>query len=190
VEDTWEDYNSNVDTAVENTWNITNWTKTSLSDFSSYNWMNNVFVIKNSNFRVNSDLFSALNWPRTYIIENWNLYVNKDVVYNDNIAFVVKWWDIIIDSSVKRIDGTYITLKKWTNWGKIKSAQSTDTLVVNWSLYGNVDDLVSNRVKVEENNWNLSVWTVVSFGSALFRKPAPLVSQFITEYLEQQKIAK
>jgi hypothetical protein len=31
---------------------------------------------------------------------------------------------------------------------------------------------------------------VVSFGSALFRKPAPLVSQFITEYLNQQKVAQ
>ena len=190
VENTWDDYNSNVWDAVDNTAPATTEIKTSLSDFESYNWMKDVFVLKSKNFKINSDLFSSISGPRTYIIENGDLYINKDIVYNDNIAFVVKWGDIFIDSSVKRIDWTYITLKQWTNWWNIKSAQSTDTLVVNWSLYWNIDDLVSNRVKVEENNWNLSVWTVVSFGSSLFRKPAPLVSQFIAEYLEQQKVAQ
>jgi hypothetical protein len=30
----------------------------------------------------------------------------------------------------------------------------------------------------------------VSFGSSLFKKPAPLLATFVDEYLESQKIAK
>ena len=202
VENTWNNYDTSLNWVISNTswvatnppialvlssstWKPQNWI------WENYNWMKNVYLIKGKNIKIsNSNLLSWLTWPRTYIIENGTLYINKDIVYNDNIAFVVKWGDIVIDSNVKRIDGTYITLKKWHIWWKIKSAQSTETLVVNGSLYGNIDDLVSNRVKVEENNWNLSVWTIVSFGSSLFRKPAPLVSQFIAEYVEQQKVAQ
>jgi len=162
-----------------------------INNGESYNWMKNVFIFKNKNLKIDtSNALNSFNWPVTFIVENWNLYINKNIIYDNNIAFVVKGWDIIIDSWVTRIDGTYITIKKWTNWWKILSAQSTDTLVINGSLYWNIDDLVDNRVKITENAWNLSVWTIVSFGSALFRKPAPLVSQFITEYLNQSKIAK
>ena len=34
------------------------------------------------------------------------------------------------------------------------------------------------------------LWTIVSFGSSLFRKTAPLLSTFIDEYLESEKIAQ
>jgi hypothetical protein len=36
----------------------------------------------------------------------------------------------------------------------------------------------------------IDVGTIVSFGSSVFRKPAPLTSKFIWDYLEAQKTAK
>ena len=40
------------------------------------------------------------------------------------------------------------------------------------------------------DKWQLDVWTVVSFGSSTFRKPAPLTSTFIDEYVKATKVAK
>jgi len=50
---------------------------------------------------------------------------------------------------------------------------------VNGSLYGNIKELIENRNYISQDGDQLSVGTVVSFGSGIFRKPAPLVSQFI-----------
>jgi hypothetical protein len=64
-------------------------------------------------------------------------------------------------------------------------------LKVKGSLYGDITDLVASRTYVKENpNGQINVWTIVSFGSSLFRKPAPLTWQFIWEYLNSEKIAK
>lgn len=51
---------------------------------------------------------------------------------------------------------------------------------MNGSLYGNIEDLVKNRNYIkQETDGQLSVGTIVSFGSGIFHKPAPLVSQFV-----------
>ena len=39
-------------------------------------------------------------------------------------------------------------------------------------------------------DWQLDVWTVVSYGSSVFRKPAPLTSTFIEEYVKATKVAR
>jgi len=166
---------------------------TTLSDFEIYNWIKNVFILKNTNFKINNDLFSWLHWARTYIIENWDLEINTNITFSDNIAFVVKWWNILIDKNVDTIDWTYITIEKdgngwnfkWINW------DTTNRLLVNWSLYWNIDDLISHRTYVKQNSFNqIDVWTIVSFGSSLFRKTAPLLSSFIDEYQNAIKIAQ
>ncbi|MDD3646648.1 MAG: hypothetical protein PHH06_04570, partial [Candidatus Gracilibacteria bacterium] len=165
-------------------------TTTSLSDFENYNGIENVFILRNKNFRITSNYFSSLTGPRTYIVENANLYVDTNLSYPENIAFVVKGGNIIIDASVSSIKGTYISIEKNGVGGSITSGATSTQLTVNGSLYGDVSNLVDNRYYVEETSGALSVGTIVSFGSALFTKPAPLVSQFITEYLNSQKVAK
>jgi hypothetical protein len=188
----WDVLNENISN-VTNISGVAYGNTTSLSDFDIYNWIDNVFILKNTNFIINSDLFSWLSWARTYIVENWNLEINSDIIFSDNIAFVVKWWDILIDKNVDTIDWTYITIEKdgngwsfkWINW------DTTNRLLVNWSLYWNIDDLISHRTYVKQNSFNqIDVWTIVSFGSSLFRKTAPLLSSFIDEYQNSIKIAK
>jgi hypothetical protein len=61
---------------------------------------------------------------------------------------------------------------------------------VNGSLYADISQLVENRYYISDSGDGLSVGTIVSFGSSLFTKPAPLVSQFVGEYLESVKIVK
>lgn len=74
--------------------------------------------------------------------------------------------------------------------GKSSSGESK-TLIVRGSLYGKIDDLLNKRTYVSSNeDGQITVGTIVSFASGLFRKPAPLVSQFIEEYLASEKVAK
>ena len=178
---------------VSDTSGTTIWDTTLLSEFENYNGIDNVFILRNKNFVINSNIFSTLNGSRTYVIENWDLVINSNITFSDNIAFVVKWWDIRINKSVTNIDWTYITiLKDWLGWSFIWTEwNTTEVLVVNGSLYWNINELISTRTYVKENIFNqIDVWTIVSFGSSLFRRPAPLISTFINEYLMSEKVAQ
>ena len=120
--------------------------------------------------------------------------LDHNITYNNNnIAFIVKWWDILIQHNVLEVTGTYITINDWIKWGEFLPATTWTTLNVlniKGSVYWNIENLVNSRVKIEVI-WNqINVWTIVSFGSSIFRKPAPLLSQFIDEYLKSEKIAK
>ena len=167
-------------------------TVTDLWDFESYNGIEDVFILKDKNFRVLPDTFNSIAGARTYIIENWDLLIDADIDYPSNIAFVVKSWDIKIQENVNLISGTYISIAGSTIGGKIIwTAETNEVLKVRGSLYGDISELVLSRTYVKENpNGQINVWTIVSFGSSLFRKPAPLTGQFIWEYLSSEKIAK
>ncbi len=187
----WSVYNNTLNGSINDLWSNW-WTRTDINDFDNYNGIENVYILKNYNFKIESDLFSSINWPRTYVIENWNLIISSDITYSDNIAFVVKWWNIIIDEEVRSIKGVYISIPKWSRWWKFIWLWTTNNILkVEWSLYWNIENLVSKRTYINENaSWQISVWTIVSFGSSIFRKPAPLTWKFIWEYLEAEKIAK
>ncbi len=193
ISDEWDKYSKSIEKISNNSWSPI-WNTSNLSDFESYNWIENVFILKNKNFVVRANTFNSVSWARTYIIENWNLKINSNINYDiDNIAFVVKWWNIQIDKSVTRIDWTYVSIiKNWIGW-KIEWSGWTTITVLNifGSLYWDISDLVSKRTYVKQNSSNqIDVWTIVSFGSKLFRKPAPLISTFINEYLQAEKISK
>ena len=58
-------------------------------------------------------------------------------------------------------------------------------------MYGDISELTENRTYMKLNsNGQVDVWTIVSYGSSVFRKPAPLVSSFIDEYIKATKVAK
>lgn len=193
ISDEWESYNENsiVDYDIEDT--VTTTTTYNISEFENYNWIENAFILTDSNFVVNSSTLDWLSGSRTYVIENGDLIIEDDVDYSDNIAFVVKWGDIEIASTVEEIDWTYISIPKLTTgWDIIWTWWTTTTvLTVNWSLYWNIEELVSQRTYLKQNSsWQLDVWTIVSFGSSIFRDPAPLTSTFIWEYIESTKVAQ
>lgn len=170
----------------------TNWVINSISDFNDkYNGLDNIFVVRNSNVNLwDTDL--NLDEATTYIIDWGNLYINWNIKANKNIAFVVKnGWNIIVWASVTEITWTYIVIPDDSNIWEIKWIASDKTLIIKGSLYGNTENLVENRYNVEENsNWELTFGTIVSFGSSVFQKPAPMVSSFVNTYLKTSKVAK
>jgi len=192
VVEEWEDYSSGVlDDVIVTVSNL--WPGT-MSNFESYNWIANVNILKDYDFDITWGQWTSFpSGSRTYIIENWDLTISENIEFSDNIAFIVKWWNIIIKNNVTRIDWTYITI--WDSivtWlFKWESSTTTNILLVNGSLYWNINDLISKRTYVKQQSSGLiDVWTIVSFGSSLFRKPAPLITTFINEYLTADKIAK
>jgi len=157
------------------------------STIGNYNGIGNVYVVNGGDTLV-IPAGASFSETSTYVVEDgWKLVIEGDINANgNNLAFVTKGGDIEISSSANSIDGTFIAIG-----GNITSdAVTSQQLVVNGSLYGNVNDLVSKRTYVKQaGGWSMSVWTVVNFGSSIFKKPAPLVGQFIGEYLESKKVA-
>ena len=158
-------------------------TVTGFSD--TYNGLDNVFIVRGKN--VDLSTLPAVSKPTTYIVEGGDLTIKWNIEADHNVAFVVRNGNIIINDNVETIDGTYVVL--WT--GEIIGQPSAEQLVVNGSLYGNIDQLVNNRYYIsDDTSGPLSVGTIVSFGSSLFSRPAPLVSQFVGEYLESEKVVR
>ncbi len=175
-------------------WNTWIWTISSLSSITkSYNGIKNVFLLKWQNLSI-SGIPTTIKWARTYIIEDGDLIINGNLKYSENIAFVVKGGNIFIDNAVTGLDGIYITIKKSWVWGNIewKTIETTNNkLIVNGSLYWVIEDLINKRTYIKnESDGQLNVGTIISFASSIFRSPAPLVSQFIEEYIQSEKIAK
>lgn len=192
VSQEWDNYNTNATNYSELDWTTLGNTY-DINEFENYNWINNAFILKDTDFIIKSNTFNWLAWARTYVLENWNFIIEDDITYPDNIAFVVKWWSIKIDSSVENINWVFISIPNWSIWWEIEwiNGDTTNVLTVNGSLYWNIEKLVEHRTYVKQNSsWQLDVWTIVSFGSSVFRDPAPLISTFISEYLDATKVAQ
>jgi cysteine-rich repeat protein len=190
----WDTNNDSYNSVITSNW-LNNWIPISdITQFVNFNWIENVFILKNKDFEINNTNNNFWTWPRTYIIENGKLIIKANIIYPDNIAFVVKWWNLEIDANVTKITWTYIIIPKnlsgwYVKWIWVKT---TNVLTIVWSIHWNINDLVANRTYIsqDDSSWLLNVWTIVSFGSSVFRKPAPLTWQFLWEYIESQKIAK
>ncbi|MDQ7023627.1 MAG: hypothetical protein Q9M97_09120 [Candidatus Gracilibacteria bacterium] len=155
----------------------------SLSSFASYRGIENVVFVRDTNVTLSAQ---DLTETKTYIIENGNLIIDGNIESDKNIAFIVKNGDIIIKDTVTRIDGTYVNIG-----GKIISDNTEKKLTVNGSIYGDLSELTSNRTHMSmDNEGNISVGTIVNYGSNILKKPAPLVGQFINEYTTSTKVAR
>ena len=172
------------DIKVESTATRSN--KTLAQATTSYRGIDNVYIVKGNLTIDDASLLESISAPRTYVVEDGNLIINDDIASNQNIAFVVKDGNISIGSNVNNLEGTYISIGGSIGWDT-----TDERLVVNGSLYGDINPLVASRQYVKsDNEGNLSVWTVVNFGSSIFKKPAPLVGQFVSEYLASSKVAR
>ncbi len=184
VESIREDKVETEDIKVESTAATSN--KTLAQATTSYRGIDNVFIVKGNLTIDDASLLENISAPRTYVVEDGNLIINDNIASNQNIAFVVKDGDISIGSSVNSLEGTYISIGGSIGWDT-----TDERLVVNGSLYGDINPLVASRQYVKsDDEGNLSVWTIVNFGSSIFKKPAPLVGQFVGEYLASSKVAK
>jgi hypothetical protein len=75
----------------------------------------------------------------------------------------------------------------WT-WGT-----TSKQLVVKGSLYWNINDLVSKRTYVDwdlDSGDTLDIWTLLDFDSDLYKDPAPLLSDFLSEYTNANRVAQ
>jgi len=94
-------------------------------------------------------------------------------------------------AQVTELDGTYIAITKTVDDWKINGTDLTQNiLTVHGKLYGDISGLINTRTHISQaSNGQIWVWTIVSFGSSFFVKSAPLVGQFIGEYLDTKKVA-
>ncbi|MCH8518969.1 hypothetical protein LAT59_04375, partial [Candidatus Gracilibacteria bacterium] len=156
---------------------------TPTTNFESYNDLDNVFI------KSGPHTFSGTpsgNGARTYIIENGDVTISGNITSSDNIAIIVRNGTINIKSNVTQVNATLMILGN----GIITGEATDKQLRVNGALYGNIDQLIANRYYIDGSGSSLSVGTIVSFGSNLLRRPAPLLSQFVGEYLDSQRVAR
>ena len=182
----WEDKDS-----VDEDSGILNATNAKDAEFVNYNGLENVYYYRWD--LVVSDASNLLDYTtdenKTYIVEG-NLIINTNInSHNANLGFIVIWENnnLSIHKWVKELKWTFINVKWnviWT-WG-----YTTDQIIIKGSMYGKMNKLLEKRTYIKNNNWVIDVGTIVSFGSSVFRKPAPLTSKFIWDYLEAQKTAK
>lgn len=193
VQNQWSEYSQGFNESIDDITPASSVFVNSLDDFESYNGIENVYIIKGKNFKPNAWFLSWITGPKTYIIENGNFHIDSDITYPDNIAFVVKGGNIIIKETVEQITGTYISIPKSSGGWAIKSDgnKTKNILHLQGSFYGDLSDLIAHRIYVKDNgNGMIDVGTIVSFGSSVFRKPAPLTTTFINEYLDATKVAQ
>lgn len=177
------DWNNDLSWFNENFWS---WILSTINTLPTqkFNWLENVFVHV---WNINLSSQTINGWNKTFIIENWNLNINWNITSNDNILFVVKNWNINIQNNVTKIDAIIINI-----WWEIKAEDDStnNRLVVNWAIYWKVDDLLAKRTYIKDRWEYVDVWTNVNFTSKVFTSPPPLLSKFLGEYMEWNKIPK
>ena len=178
----WSEWNYYATSANINNIAWANWV------FKPYNWLDNVYY-SNGNTTLDNTIINNINKPTTFIVENGNLTINNNVTSNYNIAFIVKWWNIIINHNVTELKWTYITIgwKINSDWTKTENQ-----LKINGSVYGNMNGLRDYRthISLDNSTWNIQVGTQINYNSNLLNKPAPLVSKFIWDYIDSIQIAQ
>ncbi len=198
---------------IEKTWS---WEKTAISNYKTdilSSWMNTsitnqaelisrtvslwddskIRVLKNWSLEISYVAWSSfdMSWIKTVVIENWDLIVNRDMKYlwsDDSFAFIVKNWNIVVDSQVKKIAWVFVVM----NW-VIASAwwETVNQLSVDWSLYWDASMLSDSRSYVR---WTsaysaLSSWVLINYSNRALKNPPPMLVRFIEQYW-QKKVAK
>jgi hypothetical protein len=184
VETSKQEWNKDIENI--SSFSLNNWTTTAITNLPTekYNWLDDVFIHK---WNVSLSSIKISSWNKTYIIEDWDLTINWNISSSWSILFVVKNWNIYIKNEVTNIDWIIINI-----WWKIKwdSIYTLNRLVINWAIYGQLDDLLSKRTYIKDRGEYIDVWTVVNFTSKIFTQPPPLLSKFLWEYTDLQKAPK
>lgn len=190
--------------------NIKEWTQLNSSDFTKNNalsdiiiknstdfeklltqvWDNpNIRTIKNKNLIIDANTLDInIVWVKTIIVENWDLIINRNISYlwtDSSWAFIVKNGNILISKDVSKISWVYMVM----NWALWSSDWATEKqLIVEWSLYGNSENLSLNRTFVRWTEWSsaLTTWIIVNYSNRVLKNPPPMLTNFVSEYNEKR----
>ncbi len=171
---------------VQALWNITVWwTQTARTTLPTekFQGINNVFIHK-WNLTLNN--VSGVWANSTYIVE-WNLTLNGNISSDHSILFVVKNWNITIWKDVTQIDAILIAMDQFI---ESDGAKTNNILTVNGALYWDISKLIESRTYVKWRGEYVDVGTNVQFTSKVFTSPPPLLSKFLWEFIQWDKMAR
>ncbi len=124
-----------------------------------------------------------LSGVKTIVVEDGDLILSKNITYldsNASVAFIVKHGNIIVDSSVTKLSGVYLVLS-----GEIRgNGSTTNQLIVDGNMYGNLSKLVNDRTYVRGVNTSTALTTgvTISYSTRALKNPPPLLTQFLDQY--------
>lgn len=138
----------------------------------------------------------------TVVIENRDLYIHSDIIYDDSgkttpsIAFVVKGGNIYIDPRVKHLDGIFIALDEG---GKISGTSDWQTyynagnqpvnLEVRGALYGDLAGLFESRPNAKDpttvSSLKDSAGVTVDFDGRIYSATPPGLKEIIGQTFEK-----
>jgi uncharacterized repeat protein (TIGR01451 family) len=146
-------------------------------------------------FEIDGDLDIAvladIDESATFILKDGNLIVNSDFIFTNRDvfgAFIVREGDVLIDASVKDMEGMYLVeqgkFQSWpagTNpdpkyWGTV----STEQLTVQGSLYGDLRNLLTYRRYIGDSV-NIEPSIEINFDLRLLEYTPPMLEQFLGE---------
>lgn len=147
-----------------------------------------IYKLKNGNLTINKFSLPVSGGSKTYVIENGDLIINGDIVYEDSgfnlanakeipsIAFVVINGNIRIAPNVKKLSGVFVALKKDKNGtGKfLGQAQSANPLKILGSVYGDIEPLFSSRSYIGSPKLGQGTITINFDGRIFYNMPPGL----------------
>ena len=152
-----------------------------------------VYILEAGDFTV-PEVFD-LGRSETFILEDGDLIIDNDLILQGDSrdylpAFVIRNGDILINPSVERIEGIFITLN-----GSILSGQggerADNQLVVSGSLVGDAFDLLKSRKYIGEFDDGLLVGGLqpsvkISYDLRLLDNTPPALENFLGRNWQQQ----
>lgn len=166
-----------------------------INDINDFNQLaqvgdnSNIRTIKNKNLVIDynaSDIF--LSWVKTIVVENWDLIINRNISYlwtDSSWAFVVKSGNILVAKNVSKISWVFLVMN-WEIWSSNWATEKQ--LIVEWSLYGNSENLSQNRTYVRWTEWStaLTTWVIINYSNRVLKNPPPMLTNFVNEYNEKR----
>lgn len=200
----WQNLTSNiaknvkndVNSTTSNSLNLQNISKVTdnTQDFDYFYSVNKTKITMESQIWLDINTPLTITWVKTVIINNWDLNIKSDIKYWDkdaSWAFIVKNWNINIAANVKNIAWVYVVLDE-NSWVYSMYWESTaNQLMVDWSIYWNMQNLVNNRtyIRGQTTSTSLSTWVIVNYSNRSIKNPPPLLKSYLKQF-SLKRIAK
>lgn len=161
-------------------WKVAWWyTLNNLTIFPSDKWLSlqnwNILYFKDTDIEINCSWVCEINWKKTIIVENGNIFLNSDMKYSNKDSII---WFILVWNSSNWNKSQFRIAEKITNWvwiiysdWPIVSVKNDNSKVYDWSnitntslwnqLYWKWSFATRNTVwwAIKNNTWNCPYWT-------------------------------
>ncbi len=148
-------------------------------DFETHDYASGVYFTS-EDVTIDSNFFNNVTTNSTFILKDGaNLYITEDMNINDTqfSAFIIRTGDIVIQSSVKNIEGVFIAEK-----GMVKSdIPSPEKLTISGNIIGNLGEILSNRRYIGNNPAEPEPSIEVNFDNRILSNTPPILEQFLGE---------